>query len=285
MSDTHSAPPFDAGCGYLSAEEVEAALDGRLSDERLAEFDRHIEDGCSDCVTLAADLRVFRRVVEEGVLETERREDDRQAELLRARLAREANKTRYSEPRSATAGGLGWRWASVAAAALIVAALGWLALRDGGVPGAIPIALPGGETYLAQVKTFSAPPVLRGERNLEELWRSAETAYNGEDYGEAERALAEILEQRPESFDARVYRAVCLLAVERVGEARAELAEARELAEEQDFSTTSLAWFESLAALADGDTAASRVALEEAAAGAGTYAENARDLLARLSPR
>lgn len=266
-------PGFPAGCGYLSPGDLEAAIAGRLPAARAQEFEQHLDGGCGECATLAADLEAFAAVVSGGVLETERREADRQAELLGARLRRAARGRQTT---------WGRRWPSAAAAVLVVGVAAWLGLRDGGPADGLDIVLPGGGSYVAAVKSFSAPPVLRGERNLEELWRSAGSAYERGRYERAQKLLAEILEQQPDSFDARVYRGVCLLALERVGEARAVLAEARTQAAEQELSTTSLAWFEGLAALADGDVRAASAALDEAAAGTGADAERARELIGRL---
>jgi hypothetical protein len=92
MNDDKRAAPtasFAAGCGFLSTGELQSAIAGRLSQERQAEFDRHIESGCSECVTLAADLETFRRVVSGGVLDSERREEDQLSEPLRSLLRRE----------------------------------------------------------------------------------------------------------------------------------------------------------------------------------------------------
>ena len=51
--------------------------------------DGHVEEGCAECVTLAADLNLFRAVAADGPLEIERREDDARAETFRERLRRE----------------------------------------------------------------------------------------------------------------------------------------------------------------------------------------------------
>lgn len=89
MSETRQdgrGPSFPVGCGFLSATDVQAAIEGRLAPERRTEFERHIVAGCADCVTLAADLETYSRVVSRGVLPAERREAEREAEPLRQRL-------------------------------------------------------------------------------------------------------------------------------------------------------------------------------------------------------
>lgn len=89
MSDDKAS---EAGCGFLSAHDLEQAVAGRLSEERREEFERHAARGCSPCVMLAADLAAFRRVLAGGPTEAERAEADRQAEtlssLLRAEIRR-----------------------------------------------------------------------------------------------------------------------------------------------------------------------------------------------------
>ena len=266
------------GCGYLSPQEIEAAIEGRLADSRWLEFESHIENGCSDCVTLSADLEVFRNVLKQGALEREKAEDDMRAGMLRARLAREVRQSSKSAPARVS-----FRWLQAVAAILILSVAGWLVFRDGATSGVLSIPLPSGELYAAQVKPFSRPPVLRGGKDLESLWYAAELAYTGGEYEQAENHLAEICRQETASFDARLYRAVSLLALGRVDEARQVLGEARELAVEFDLNTASLAWFEGLAALSAGDIEAAREALQEATAGSGEYAAPAREMLDRLS--
>jgi tetratricopeptide (TPR) repeat protein len=269
---------FSAGCGFFRNEDLEAAIAGTLSADRRAELDRHVAEGCVDCALLAADLAVFAGVVSGGALEGEQRDADRQAEMLRARLRREVVRKRAA----ATVPRIGAvRWALLAAAALVLALFVW-EVRGPATPEGLRIALPGGGSYVAAVKTFDLPPVLRGERDLEQVWHEAREAYARRRYAKAEPLLARIATDDPSAFDARLYRGICLLALGRVSEARAVLADARKLAEAQDLATTSLAWYEGLAALQAGDAGAARAELEEAASGSGAEADQARELLTRL---
>jgi len=92
MSDanqTGSMPPFTAGCGFLSVQDLQAAIAGKLSPQRREEFDQHIESGCSECITLAADIVAFRRVLSGGPLDSEQREEEQLSEPLRSMLRRE----------------------------------------------------------------------------------------------------------------------------------------------------------------------------------------------------
>lgn len=80
---------YTAGCGFLSAKDLQEAIEGRLSPPRRTEFEAHVDKGCSECITLAADLETFRRILASGTLESERREAEKLAEPLRALLRRE----------------------------------------------------------------------------------------------------------------------------------------------------------------------------------------------------
>jgi hypothetical protein len=279
---------FDPGCGFLSAEEIDDALNGQLSEARFAEFDVHVEDGCAECVTLAADLELFRAVATDEPLQIERREDDAHAAAFRERLRQEVRAVHGGaapsvRAREASGWSFGWTWALGAAAMLLLAVGAFFTLRGpGGVPGTFAIPLPGGASYVAQVKQFDTAPVLRGEPDLQSLWREAETAYTGGDFAAAERTLAAIAERAPRSFDALTYRGVSLLALGRVGEAAEVLAAARAAALLEDASTTSIAWFQALAAFAGKDVSAGTSFLEEAAGGTGEYAGFARELLRSL---
>ena len=282
MSDaTRADPPMPvtAGCGFLSDTDLQAAIEGRLSAARRSEFERHVEQGCAPCTLLAADLEVFSAVLAGGVVEAERQESERQSEMMQARLRREV-RGRARAPGS-KAWGTVRHW-GLAAAAILVGAVVWQTSREPHRPGSLSVALPGGGTYVAAVKPFDAPPVLRGERNLEVLWRGARHAYDRGRYKEAEALLGEIVAQQADAVDARVYRGICLLALGHAKEARTVLADARAQAQEQDVSTTSVAWFEALTAIEDDDVAAARAALDEAAGGTGPYAESAKELRARL---
>ncbi|HEU5181335.1 MAG TPA: hypothetical protein VFW45_11110 [Candidatus Polarisedimenticolia bacterium] len=86
-SDTDTT--FRSRCGFLSAADLQDFLDGRLAAARQEEFDRHVAGGCAECVTLAADLEVYRRLIKSGPSESERREAEQQAETLRERLRKE----------------------------------------------------------------------------------------------------------------------------------------------------------------------------------------------------
>lgn len=97
--DRHQDDPLPGtvGCGFLSLQELDAAVAGRLAPERRDEFERHAGQGCSACVMLAVDLATFRRILAGGPTETERAEADIQSESLRTRLRAEI---RRREPAS-----------------------------------------------------------------------------------------------------------------------------------------------------------------------------------------
>jgi len=266
-----------AGCGFLTSTEIEQAIEDRLDAERSEAFERHVDEGCTECAMLAADLETFRAVVEGGPLETERRESDRQAEMLRARLRREAGKQRLSQrPRRAFAG---WGWA-IAAASVMVAAMGlWLVIGPG---GGDTIRLPGGGIVELTPKPYSAPVTLRGEAGLERLWRDAGRAYEEGRFAEAARLFGEIEGRAPRQVDAPLYRGVSLLLDGRTAEAHEALARARSIAVEEDLPAASILWYQALALLRDGDAAGARPLLEQARAAGGPYGELASELLSRF---
>lgn len=92
MSHTEDRDPaatFRPGCGFLSSRDLQEAIEGRLSAQRRQEFESHVEQGCAECVTLAADLATYRRLLSSGPLDSERREEELHSEPLRELLRRE----------------------------------------------------------------------------------------------------------------------------------------------------------------------------------------------------
>lgn len=90
MTDrSDSDATFPSGCGFLSTADLQDFIDGRLAPARMEEFDRHVAGGCAACVTLAADLEVYHRLLRGGLHEGERREAEQQANTLRERLRKE----------------------------------------------------------------------------------------------------------------------------------------------------------------------------------------------------
>ena len=76
------------GCGFLSQLEVDALVEGRLSDERMAQFWEHLL-GCRECYDLAASVTIFHEILDRGAPEAEQKEFARTAQRLKARLRQE----------------------------------------------------------------------------------------------------------------------------------------------------------------------------------------------------
>jgi len=59
------------GCGFLSARDVEELLEGRLEASRVERFERHLAEGCVECLHLSAAIEEFRRVLTDGAVAAE----------------------------------------------------------------------------------------------------------------------------------------------------------------------------------------------------------------------
>jgi hypothetical protein len=273
------ASPEASGCGFLSADEIEAAIGSPLPAARREAFERHVADGCGRCALLAADLDVFAGVVRDGVLAAERDEFEAGRELLEARLRRAVREGAPARPRSRP---LVPAWA-LAAAALLVAAVGIaVVLRPGAGAEQLRVALSDGSTATFEPFPFSAPPELRGEPSVPELWERAGRQYVGREWSAAAATFAEIGRVDPESVDAATYEGAAWLMAGKTDEAAVALDDAARLAAELDLPQSGILWLQALQALAVGDEAAARRKLSAAAATGGLYAERARELAARL---
>lgn len=270
------------GCGFLRLGEVAALLEGDLRNERRTAFEQHVSEGCGRCALLAADLEVYRAVLERGALDLERREFEAARISTLSRLREEAE----SMGPAARHGGFGrmtrsWRLgAAAAAAATLVALLVWTVLqRPSGPPV---LRLPRGGQLAVEAMPFSPPPLLRGEETAQDLWNDAREAYESGRYRAAARHLRVIEQRQPDSSDATLYLGISELMAGRFEEARTILARSREKAAARDLPQAAAAWYEALAALAEGDHAQARRSLAAAADEGGLYAERARKLLRDL---
>ena len=79
----------ELGCGYLSSQEIDSYLEGRLADERNGEFEAHLRGNCTECLHLSAALESFREILDKGALETERRWFESSRRVLKARVRQE----------------------------------------------------------------------------------------------------------------------------------------------------------------------------------------------------
>jgi len=267
-----SGPDACEGCGFLSVKDLERVLAGELEADRLAAFERHVEEGCGSCALLAADIDVFSAVLAGGVRDAEQAEFDARAGMLSRRLVREAAKPATFTRR--------WGFGAAAAAMIVVAiGLGVLRLTE---PAGIAVPLPGGGELVESPMAFSPPPTLRGSAAAGEIWREAGQAYEARRFDEAAALLGRIDDADSSAADAALYRGVALLASGDPAAARESLALARERAGRDDLPTGSIDWHAALAALVAGDPEAARRDLQRARDAGGAYADRAAGLLERF---
>jgi tetratricopeptide (TPR) repeat protein len=262
-------------CGFLEARELDAWIENRLSDMRMAAFKMHAGSGCASCALLAEDLGVFRDVVTRGPLHSERREFDATKAILKAEF-RQKLAARAEKKQTARVFGLGRNWAMGAAAAALLLALVTIPLLREGAPGRI--TLPGGESYTAQPMAFSSPPVVRGETEAEDLWARAGAAYTAERYGRAAGLFAEIAELDPGSADAALYLGISQLMDGDHETAIDTLERARRIAP----AGAAASFYLGVAGLATGQVERATDDLRRAVAAGGAYGERAAELLTRI---
>jgi len=77
------------GCGFLAPRDVEEMLEGRLAEDRRRRFELHLQQGCVECLHLAAAVEKFRLVLDEGVLGVEAGQFARTEHGLKLRLREE----------------------------------------------------------------------------------------------------------------------------------------------------------------------------------------------------
>jgi hypothetical protein len=76
------------GCGSLSRHQVDRFLEGGLDESTWVDFQGHARS-CNECRHLADALEIFRELLEDGVMATERAAFERSERTLRARLRQE----------------------------------------------------------------------------------------------------------------------------------------------------------------------------------------------------
>jgi tetratricopeptide (TPR) repeat protein len=262
------------GCGFLAEPVLEAWLAGTLEADRRAAFESH-RDACRACTLLAADLDAWSEIAARGPLASEREEFERRAAAAREALALELRRPapRRSQPSR------GWlAFGAVLAAAALLAVMIWPFVAS--EPGAI--ALPGGGSVTLEPPEFSPPPEVRDRQRAIELWTEAERAWKARDWVRAGAALEQIVEQDPESHDARLYLGLAHLSRGRYDDALETLEEARVIAEREGLGGALADYSLGLAALGEGDVALARQALGRAVEAGGAWGERAAALLAEL---
>ncbi|MCP3979464.1 MAG: tetratricopeptide repeat protein [bacterium] len=192
-----------AGCGFLSAREIDAWIEGEVPEPRRHEFQGHSHQ-CAPCALLAADLEVFHGVAARGILESEQREFDETSALLKAQLRQKieqaAQRQRENSPRAI------WNYAlGIAGAAALVAVVAVpYVLRDPAAAAVPTVVLSDGTSISVQPLPFpDRGAVVRNETvTVDDLWKEADEAYESESYTRAEAVLAMIVKRLPNDHDA-----------------------------------------------------------------------------------
>jgi len=277
---TNRAANLTEGCGFLSARQVDAWLSGRIAPRRRRAFEGHQLSGCSSCALLAADVSVFGGVMDGGVIETERREFELTAPLVKAQLRQALARMDEVSVRK-TAFGFSWNWnvvTSLAGAALLA-----LVLIVGFTTGEPPhiFDIPGGSAIAVQPLEYSGV-VTRGVGD--QAWQ----AYADGNYAEAARLLAQVEQQDPANHDAILHQGISLLMIGEGQQAVEVLERSLALAEQGGSRGILDNWYLGQAALGTGDielaTEKLRVVREAEGVFAG-YATQAADLLSRIDAR
>ncbi len=272
-------------CTFLTDAELDALIEGKLAVERLEAFRAHAMD-CDACALLAADVDVMRDLAEHGPSErelSEYRSLEPEAHGAAGTAAAASAETASSDAAPVPRAG-GYRWLAVAAMLIVAVGLGVL-LRPVG-PGGPSVELPGGERLRFEAMVFDAPPTLRGQPDLEQLWQQAREAYDSQNWSEAAGVLEQVEALDPEDSDAALYRGIALLMTDRYDEAVEALARSRRLKQELEDPLSAPLWFEALAHLGADRPAEALPLLDRAAETGGAYASDAREVaqLVREAP-
>lgn len=171
------------------------------------------------------------------------------------------------EPRGRMATPVWWKYAVGMAAAVLIS-FGVYRLWPGAQSGLFD-------------KHFSpypnATPLVRGSSTVTDM-ESAMTAYEAGDYQGAYDRLHPMVEREPQDSDARFYRAMCLLALDRTEEALEDLNRVTGPLMEP------AQWYRALAHLKLGDLERAHDLLEQMANGSGFYVSKARAVLSEIHP-
>ncbi len=270
--------PMEAGCSFLGLEETRLHAEGRLGPDRIADWTRHIDDGCAECRMLAADLESYADLLANGAVGREREEFGRREQMLRKRMVQEAGSGAGAARRRIPAGAM----TAVAAVILFGVALFSFLNRDIRHPGEA-LTLPDGSTIAVQAMPFRPPPTLRGTVSKEEIWQAAEKAYARENYRKVEQVLTEVVDG-PDEIDALLYRGIALYMLGDHEPGLELLDAAWVIAVQNDLPQGAILYYRGLTLLAAGQPDQARTALEASAAAGGRFAAEAQELAGRLAP-
>lgn len=156
------------------------------------------------------------------------------------------------------------RWLAAAASLALVAVAVWFFTSTG-------------SPSYRQYAMHDAPSfTVRGA--ADEAASEAETAFNEKNYAAALSALDRLLAEQPGDPTALLYKGICLIELDRTGEARAVLAP---MASGSSALRSEAVWYVALSFLKEKNTAACRAELLKIATGEGRYGQ-AQELLKKL---
>jgi hypothetical protein len=241
-------------------------------------FDGHRDQGCAHCALLVADLESFNQVAAYGLVSAERRGFAGHRAVVRAWLLRHLNETR---PSHGSVRHFSWGWVSgIAAAALVCVALTIpIVLREG--PSSSPLRVR--DIAIAPLG-FSAPPIVRGGRDLHRLWADAGAAYQEGHHARAAHLFAQIATGDSAQHDALLYQGVSLVLDGRSAEARPVLQQAHRRSLEVGSAGIVAEFWLGVAQIESGDPDGARVRLSRVSDSGAAEAATARDLLRALGP-
>jgi tetratricopeptide (TPR) repeat protein len=258
-----------AGCGFLTDTEIDAYFSRDLDSERNEAFSAHRAEGCRPCSLFGADMRVYRDLLDNGVLDSERKNfaalaDGQRAELKRAlQSARAPRRTVFPN------------WLLSAAAMIAIAGfISFQLLEPSDIHPAV--TLPGGESFTFEVP--AAPPLVRDGGDF----ARGRSAFADGDYAKAVVAFERISNTDPMYPDAQFFAGVSHLVDHNDASAVERLTVARELAIADGLAGDEAAYYLSLARIELGDHEQARNLLKSIAAG--SRSAEAAKLLELLGP-
>ena len=244
-----------AGCGFLTDAEIDAYLTGALDAERSKAFAAHRSEGCRPCSLFGADMQAYRGLLENGVIDSERRDFEALADGQRAELKRAVARSTRAPRRSAFP-----KWFLSAAAMIAIAGfISFQVLRPTEIHPTV--TLPGGQTF--NFEAPAAPPLVRDGGPF----ARGRAAFAAGEYTRAAAAFEKVAETDPMYADATFYAGVSHLLDHNDPPAVERLTLARELAIADGLAGDDAAYYLSLAQIELGNHEEARTLLKSITGG------------------
>ena len=244
-----------AGCGFLSEIEIDAYFSGKLDSERSTAFSAHRAEGCGPCSLFGADMQVYRDLLDNGVLDSERKTFAALADGQRAELKRALQQSAQAPRRTVFP-----TWLLSAAAMIVIA--GFISFQFLAPSDIHPtVTLPGGESFTFEAP--AAPPLVRDGGDF----ARGRSAFADGDYTKAAAAFETVSNADPMYADAQFFAGVSHLLDHNDSSAVDRLSVARELALADGLAGDEAAYYLSLARIEVGDHGQARNLLKSIAGG------------------